>query len=368
MINMRLERILMCCLVFGLFVTTAAGDPSLTFTDMAGRTVTTPFDPGRILCLGPGALRLVVYLQAQEKVVAVEDMEKTKPGGRPYRHANPGFQQLPSCGPGGPAAINKKPDMEKILAAAPQVIFVTYMEAALAEEVQKALQIPVVVLSYGSFATFDETVFDALRIAGKVLNREKRADAVVAYFESLRDDLQRRTAGIPVEGEGMPGVYVGGIGFRGSQGIDSTEQKYIPFDWVHARNVAEGLPAAGGSHSFVDKETLLRLNPDIIFIDGGGMALVQDDYAQKPGYYRTLKAFADRNVYSLLPFNWYTTNVGTALADAYAIGKVLYPDAFADIDAEQKCDEIYTYLVGRPVYAAMKKDYGAIGRAVPFVK
>ena len=363
---MRLKRILMCCAVFGLLVSAAVGDTSLTFTDMAGRKVTTPVDPGRIVCLGPGALRLVVYLQAQGKVVAVEDMEKAKPGGRPYRHANPGFQQLPSCGPGGPAAINKKPDMEKILAAAPQVIFVTYMEAALAEEVQKTLQIPVVVLSYGSFATFDETVFDALKIAGKVLNREKRAEAVVGYFESLRDDLHARTARIPAER--IPGVYVGGIGFRGFQGIDSTEQKYIPFDWVHARNVAEGLPAAGGSHSFVDKEILLRLNPDVIFIDGGGLGLVQDDYAKKTDYYSSLKAFADRKVYSLLPFNWYTTNVGTALADAYAIGKILYPDAFADIDPEQKCDEIYTYLVGRPVYARMKKDYGAIGRVAPFMK
>ena len=363
---MRLKRILMCCAVFGLLVSAAVGDTSLTFTDMAGRKVTTPVDPGRIVCLGPGALRLVVYLQAQGKVVAVEDMEKAKPGGRPYRHANPGFQQLPSCGPGGPAAINKKPDMEKILAAAPQVIFVTYMEAALAEEVQKTLQIPVVVLSYGSFATFDETVFDALKIAGKVLNREKRAEAVVGYFESLRDDLHARTARIPAER--IPGVYVGGIGFRGFQGIDSTEQQYIPFDWVRARNVAQGLPAASASHTFVDKETLLRLNPDVIFIDGGGLGLVQDDYAKKTDYYSSLKAFADRKVYSLLPFNWYTTNVGTALADAYAIGKILYPDAFADIDPEQKCDEIYTYLVGRPVYARMKKDYGAIGRVAPFMK
>ena len=58
----------------------------------------------------------------------------------------------------------------------------------------------------------------------------------------------------------------------------------------------------------------------------------------------------------------------TALADAFAIGRILYPDAFADIDPEQKCDEIYTYLVGKPVYAPMKKDYGAIGQPVPFIK
>jgi ABC-type Fe3+-hydroxamate transport system substrate-binding protein len=66
---------------------------------------------------------------------------------------------------------------------------------------------------------------------------------------------------------------------------------------VRARNVAEGLPAATGSHAFVDKETLLRLNPDIIFIDGGGLVLVQDDYAKKTAYYKTLKAFSGRKVF-----------------------------------------------------------------------
>lgn len=363
---MKWNWILILCLSFGLSAATTAGASSLTFTDMAGRQVTTPLDPERVVCLGPGALRLVVYLQAQDKVIAVEDMEKANPGGRPYWLAQPRLKQLPSCGPGGPAAINKKPDLEKILAIAPQVIFVTYMDAALAEEVQKTLKIPVVVLSYGSFATFDETVFEALKLVGKILNREKRAESVVAYFESLRDDLHARTAQIPADR--IPGVYVGGIGYRGFQGIDSTEQKYIPFDWVNARNVAEGLPTATGSHTFVDKETLLRLNPDIIFIDGGGIVLVQDDYAKKTAYYRTLNAFAGRKVFLLLPFNWYTTNVGTALADAYAIGKILYPEAFADIDPEQKCDEIYTYLVGKPVYTQMKKDYGTIGQPVPFIK
>lgn len=357
----------MFCFSFGFLAATAAGASSLTLTDMAGRQVGTPLDPGRVVCLGPGALRLVVYLQAQDKVVAVEDMEKANPGGRPYWIAQSRLKQLPSCGPGGPAAINKKPDLEKILAVAPQVIFVTYMDAALAEEVQKILKIPVVVLSYGTFATFDETVFVALKLVGRILDREKRAEAVVAYFESLRVDLQARTAQISTD-RVLPGVYVGGIGYRGLQGIDSTEQKYIPFDWVRARNVAEGLPTATGSHAFVDKETLLRLNPDIIFIDGGGLVLVQDDYAEKSAYYNTLKAFNGRNVFLLLPFNWYTTNVGTALADAYAIGKVLYPEAFADIDPEQKCDEIYTFLVGKPVYAQMKQEYGAIGRRVSFVK
>jgi iron complex transport system substrate-binding protein len=363
---MKCKPLWIVCVFICLQAAVWAGEQSLTFTDMANRQVTTPVDPDRIVCLGPGALRLVVYLQAQDKVVGVENMEKASPGGRPYWLAHPELKQLPSCGPGGPAAINKKPDLEKILALAPQVVFITYMDATLADEVQETLQIPVVVLSYGTFATFDDTVFDALRIAGKVLNREKRADAVVAYFESHKTELAARAT--RKSGTTVPGVYVGGIGYRGFQGIDSTEQHYAPFEWVHAQNLAEDLPVVSGSHSFVDKETLLRLNPEIIFIDAGGLALVTEDYRKKPAYFNALKAFADQKVYLLMPYNWYTTNIGTALADAYAVGRVLYPDGFADIDPEKKCDEIYTYLVGKPVYAQMKEDYGALGQPAPFNK
>ncbi|OQY57143.1 MAG: hypothetical protein B6245_17375 [Desulfobacteraceae bacterium 4572_88] len=35
---------------------------------------------------------------------------------------------------------------------------------------------------------------------------------------------------------------------------------------------------------------------------------------------------------------------------------------FKDVDPEKKADEIYTFLVGKPVYDQMKKDYGSSDR------
>jgi iron complex transport system substrate-binding protein len=355
------------CLIMILGLSgTCAADRMVKVTDMAGRPVSVPQDPERIVCIGPGTLRLIVYLQAESKVVGVEDMEKLNPGGRPYWLAHPELAGLPRCGPGGPAGINKKPDLEAVLSVKPQVLFITYMDGPLADEVQRTLGIPVVVLNYGAFASFDETVYDALRLAGRILNRDQRATAVVAYIESLRKDMHARTRDIPPGAR--PSAYVGGIGYRGACGIESTEKRYTPFDWVGAANVAERVQTGIGSHLFMDKEGLLKLNPDVIFIDGGGLMLVQDDLHKKPKVYNALKAFATGRVYALLPFNWYTTNIDTALADAYAIGKILYPKQFEDIDSERKADKIYTFLVGKPVYQEMKKDYGVIGRKARFLK
>lgn len=342
--------------ILWIMVSGPAWAESVTVTDMAGRSVTAPVDPERIICIGPGTLRLIVYIEAQGKVCGVEEMEKLNAGGRPYWTAHPELAALPRCGPGGPAGINKKPDMEAILSVSPQVIFITYMDKALADEVEASLKIPVVVLSYGAFATFDTVVYDAIRIAGKILHRSERAEAVVSFFESLQQDLDRRTRNIP-DGE-KAGVYVGGIGYRSAYGIESTEQRYIPFDWVHARNLAEKLPTTLGSHVFVDKEQLLGLNPDVIFMDGGGLALLMEDYRKKPEFYGALKAFRTKRVYTLHPFNFYTTNIDTALADAYAIGKTLYPDSFKDVDLDRKAEEIHRFLLGKSVHAEMKKAYG----------
>ena len=339
---------------------------TLTVTDMAGRTVTMPAGPDRIIAIGPGTLRLIVYLEAQDKVAGVEDMEKMNPAGRPYWIAHPELARLPRCGPGGPAGINKKPDLEAVIALVPQVIFTTYMDAALADEVQDTLGIPVVVLSYGAFATFDEAVYDSLRIAGEILGCGKRAEDVVGFVEATRVDLLKRTDGISEDRR--RGAYVGGIGYRGAHGIESTEVSYIPLKWAGARNLAEQVTSRIGSHVFVDKEILLGLNPDVIFIDGSGLALVTKDFQRKPEFYAALKAFETRQAYVLLPFNFYTTNIDTALADAYAIGKILYPERFRDINPEAKADEIYSFLVGRPVYREVARDFGPIGQVAPFLK
>jgi iron complex transport system substrate-binding protein len=124
--------------------------------------------------------------------------------------------------------------------------------------------------------------------------------------------------------------------------------------------VVNELDKAG--HMFVDEEKIIEWNPDIIFIDGGGLNLVKDDYKKNPKFYNLLKAVQDRKLYGLFPYNFYTTNIDTALANAYYIGKVIYPDEFEDINPEEKADEIYTFLVGKPVYNKMKNDWRGFGK------
>ncbi len=338
----------------------ASNGKTVTVTDMGKRSVTVPLDPKRIICLSSGTLRLICYLQATDRVVGVEDFEKTRPYARPYIIANAELTKLPRIGPGGPGSINKEPDLEAVLNVKPDVIFISYMEPRNADELQKKLGIPVVILTHGRFASFDELVYGSLRVAGKILNKEKRAEEVIDFVENKRLDLATRSKGF--DDSQKPSVYVGGVGYKGVQGIESSDASFTPIEWVGARNIAKEI--SKGEHLFLDKEKLLSLNPSIIFIDGGGLNLVKQDFEKRPEFYKGLRAFKDNKVYALYPFNYYTTNVDTAIADAYTVGKVLYPEKFADVSLPDKADEIYKFLVGKPVYKEMEKDFGPLGRVV----
>lgn len=292
----------------------------------------------------------------------MEDFEKTRAVGRTYLHAYPELGKLPSIGPGGAAGINKEPDLEAVLRINPQLIFAANMEGAIAERLQKKLGKPVVILSYGGFATFDEGAYDSLFLAGKILQAEQRAAEIISYIQNIRQELFRKTQEFAAWNK--PRVYIGGIGYRGTQGLESTDADYFPLDWIQANNLARQTGKKG--HLFVDKEKILSWNPDLIFIDGGGLSNIRLDYQKKPDFYRQLKAFQNQKIFLLFPYNWYVTNIDTALVDAYAAAKILYPSKFADIDLIKKANEIYSFFLRKPIYAQMEKEFGKLASPINF--
>jgi iron complex transport system substrate-binding protein len=332
----------------------------VTVTDLLGREISIPAMVKRIVAIGPGALRLYVYAGDLDYVVGVEQIEADSPTGRPYLLANPGLAELPVIGQGGP---NNAPDPEKILTIMPDVIFSTYAtEASAADELQAKTGIPVVVLSYGgsgfgTTAIFDKTVQDSILLVGHVSGTMEKAQDAVDFIVQAQYDLDARTKDIPEADK--PTVYVGGLGARGTHGIESTQGQYALLDVIHARNVVDETGESGSI--MIDKEKLLDWDPDFIFIDQGGFAAVLEDYQKNPVFYESLSAVQNGKVYAQLPYNYYNTNLGTAIADAYYLGKILYPAAFADIDPEQKADEIYQTLLGHPAYDQMAETFGGFG-------
>lgn len=344
-------------ILFFLLTISSYAANTLRVTDSSGRIVNAPAGASRIICIGSGCLRLICYLGAQDRIVGIESFEKTHQVGRSYRYAYPELLSLPIIAAGGPGNINKEPDLEAVLKVKPDIIFACYMDADRADTLQKKIGIPVITLSYGWFGSFGNELYTSLRLLGKILDKEKRSEEIIAFTEKSKADLLKRTSGI--DEASKPSVYIGGVGYRGAQGIESTETDYLPFEWIKAKNIAKGVGREG--HLFINKEKILALNPDVIFLDALGLSIISTDYAKHPQFYQALNAFSKGQVYTLWPFNAYMTNIDTVIIDAYAAGSILYPEKFRDIDMNKKIDEVYSFFIGKSISEQMKKDGGVLG-------
>lgn len=322
-------------------------DAETEIVDLLGRTVNVPEKIERVACIGSGALRLYSYIGDMTKLCGVESCEYGYLiSVRPYQLLSAElFASLPSIGAGGPSGT---PDAEALAQAAPDVIFSLYTQDVSAmDELQAKTGIPVVVLSYGETEAFDADLLTSVTLMGKILGREERAAEVVDYIAKLTDDLDRRTRYIPDADKKT--VYLGCHTNYGTHGIGSSTANYSLFNAVHAINVLD----VNGFHGYqksLDLETIITMNPDVIIIDAAGIDLLREEYAENPAAFALLKAFRNDDVYVQMPYNAYFTNLEIAYADAYYIGKVLYPDAFADVDLAAKFDEISVALLGAPCY------------------
>lgn len=316
-----------------------------TITDSTGRTVTIPETVESIVCVNVGALRYTCYMQAQDLVVGVEDYEQEPTMSRLYNYVNfEQFSSLPVIGSNG------EHYPEAIISANPDVIIMSAAESKDADDLQDKTGIPVVVVP-GSDTTLDDNAYETIRLMGEVYGKEDRAEELTNYLDSVKADLETRTADIPDADK--PTVYVGGVSFKGHHGFEGTEANYGPFVLIHANNLAD---TTGQSGAFdIDTEQVLAWDPDVIFLDFNGMALINEDYAKNPDFYQGLTAVREGRVYSQISFRSSASNLETALADAYYAATILYPEQFADIDPVEKAGEIFTALLGTNPYEDLKE-------------
>lgn len=316
-------------------------------TDVLGREVEIPSESDSIIALGAGALRMVSYMQGTDKVVGVENLEGEVSIARPYSYVYPELAKLPVVGEGG--SNGSTAYQEEIIKAKPDVIIAAY-DKDMAQDLTEKTGVPVVTVSYNGI--FDKNMDKSVELIGEVIGKQDRAKELITYMDELEKDLDDRTKDI--DDKNKPTVYTGAVSFRGEHGFEGTYGKYPPFEAINAKNVVDETKKEGAL--LVDLEKVSTWDPDIIFLNPQNMKLVNKDYKKNPDFYNSLSAAKNKKVYSQPSYNWYTTNVEIAIADAYYAGSIIYPEQFKDVNVKEKADEIYQKFLGKKLYSDFEKE------------
>lgn len=320
-----------------------------TVVDAYGRSVDVPKDAKTAATVGSGA-RFVVYAGAQDKLIAVTEMETTPAMNRPYAIAYKDlFANLPSTSNGN-HLLETNVNEEQLMDLNPDVI-ISSRSAEECDALQKDTGIPVIGITYQN-QLFTDNVYNSITCVGEALGAEDHANEVVAKLKEWDADLKARTADIADADK--PSVYVGAVNYKGAKSFTGTYANYAPLVELNAKNVADetGQKAAVD----VDLEQIGNWDPDYMFLNAGNMDLMKADYANNQAFFDGLKAFQQGNLYTQPFFNFNGTNIDTGICDTYFIGATIYPDKFADVDLKAKYSEIYTTLLGVDFYQVMQQN------------
>ncbi len=324
--------------------------PVKEVTDALGRTVAIPVTINKIYPLRAGALRLICYLQAADKVSHVELNEKKRTV--PYLMAYPALRNLPVLG------VGNNVDPEHLAVSDVDIVVATYMSAREADALQHKSGKPVFVVNYGDLVDMKQDFYNGLQSLGILLDRSERADSLVSFIENDLSEIQRR---IQHQNKNNPAAYIGGIAFNGAQGITSSRVRYPSFYYLGIESPVDSVAAlqdaigAGQKNTLLDAEQVLAWDPAYIFLDAAGKDIWQHELI-RPAF-QALTASRKNHVFSVLPFNWHTINYEHLLCNTWFIGKIVYPETFADVDTEKRSAEIIRYFYGTDIFDEVKKTY-----------
>lgn len=316
--------------------------------DGLGREIEVPAKVETIVTLG-NASRMATYLGLADKMITVTSGDNNDSVVMAYGYYNHDiWADLPVCSSGGYGEINP----EVIIEASPDVILCTFEEDIVAN-IEEQLGRKVVAAPQGTL--FAEDYEHALRVFGEACGVSDRAETVIAFIQECLADLDSRTSSIADDNK--PTALCAAATFRGGHGIAGVYANNAVFATVNAKDVTVGyIDAQKGVE--VDKEQVLEWNPDLIVLDASNLGLVENEYAEDPAFFESLNAVKNGELYQWPNSTSNYTNVEIPLVNAYYIGSVMFPEAFADVDFETKAEEIFRFFLGHDGYLSVLNSAG----------
>jgi iron complex transport system substrate-binding protein len=210
--------------------------------------------------------------------------------------------------------------------------------ASLASQVQEQTKIP--------YALFDgriEATPAALRALGALMGNQSEAEKLAVWYENQLKDVKQRAASV----SSRPLVYYG----RGTSGLQTGGKGSINVEVLEILGARNAAAEARPGLVTVSFEQVILWDPEVILTtDPNYWASVWTD-----SRWRAVKAVSAKRVYLSphLPFGWFDFPPGAnRLLGVWWAGKLLYPQAFGDVDLRAKVIEFHRLFYHREPTAA----------------
>lgn len=309
-----------------------------TITHMDGSEVVVPQSPQRLAAVYGPAYEALVALGAEEKIVVCADVQfENFPWARKIFSR---IDELPYL-----VNVHSSVSTEELLRHSPDLAF-TFARPNELRQLEKNGVAAVPGLTTGSL----DEVKDFLFVYAEALGEEylPAAEAYATYFDEKRAAVTAVTDAIPEQER--PRVYYAGVDILTTYGRYSDLCELIG----EAGGIAVSGELEAGNRTQVNFEQLAAWDPEVIFIDHGGMnekesveEVLNATYGNER--YGAITAVAEREVY-LSPSGVFYWDMGLQkILLLQYIAKTLHPDLFADLDMAAEVQEFHQTFFDYPL-------------------
>lgn len=297
-----------------------------TVVDCMDRTVQVPDEITSIACLYAYAGHACVFLGCEDRITSVVDgLKRDVLMLRKIEN----LEQMPS--PYQAHAIN----IEELMDTKPDIILLRAENLINGGEVEKLDKtgIPYVVIDYSTMAQQVQSI----RVIGKALGCEEKAEAYLSYYEKTMDMVKERVSAVLEEDRKK--VYHSVNEVLRADVKDTLSYEVLQTAGViNVLDLDDGV-TLDGDKAYTTVEQIYRWDPDMVLANEPEAA----EYFRSDSKFEGLRAVREGNICQL-PIGlsrWgHPGSIETPLAALY-IAKLVYPECFEDIDMEQETKDFY---------------------------
>lgn len=302
-------------------------DTTITLVDHLGRTVELPKPAERVIATHNPSMNMVVVLDGDGSRIVGTGQKDMAYG--LYEAVAPEINETTQVGQG------KNLNIETVMSVEPDLFVMPARFSSLIDQMNE-IGVPCLALDIEKF----DSIKDGLKLVGKAIGQDKRAEEIVAFYDEMIDKMTR----IAEEAEDKPTVLMLSKSSATAVSTDAMLQNLM-IETAGGINVTAGFePDAFWAD--VDVEQIIAWNPDVIYVPVYATYTVED--ILNDPQWASISAVQNKRVYKFPsdPEPWDFPVAASALGLCWTCHN-LHPELYPFEELMEDVDRYYEFVYGQ---------------------